>query len=257
MNFGQDYAKTYDAFYRGKDYSGEARFVLDRIGTIAGDGPLRILDLGCGTGIHDVELVQAGHQVTGVDRSAEMLSHAEARRALLPSALQSRLSFQTGDARQVRLGSGFDVVVSLFHVISYMAGEGDADCFLETAKAHLKPGGLFLFDFWYGPAVVADPPGSRERLVEEDSFRIRRRTIPHWDRARDIVRIVFEVEKTSLATGDRFVSSEEHVMRYYFEDGLRAALTRHGFETLEFAEWLTATPARTDTFGVYALAKLL
>ena len=256
MNFGKDYAKAYDAFYRQKDYAGEARFVAERLKSIAGDDALRILDLGCGTGLHDVELVRAGHTVTGVDMSAEMLAHAGARRDALPAELAPRLRFTSGDARTVRTNDTFDAVISLFHVMSYMAGEGDLDRALETVRAHLKPGGSLLFDFWYGPAVVADPPGPRERVVDEDGYSIRRSTTPHWDKPNDTVRIVFDVDKTEIATGERSATSEEHVMRYYFEEGLRQALARHGFVVVEFAEWLTAAPPRADTFGVYVLAKL-
>ena len=80
MSFGQSYARAYDAFYRSKDYAAEARFVNRQLTKILGDKALDILDIGCGTGLHDIELVQAGHRVTGVDASAEMLTLAEARR---------------------------------------------------------------------------------------------------------------------------------------------------------------------------------
>lgn len=255
MSFSEQYAKAYDALYRTKDYPAEARFVCTKLHKIVGGKPLRILDLGCGTGLHDVELMAAGHSVVGVDMSAQMLTRAEERRTSLAGQTEGRLDFHVGDARKVRLGSKFDAVVSLFHVMSYMAGDGDFDAALATARAHLNPGGAFLFDFWYGTAVVADPPQARERIVEEPGRRIRRNTTPHWDSERDTVRIVFDVEETELATGTVARTSEEHIMRYYFEDGLRKSLPPQGFEIVEVGEWLTGlVPAKTS-FGVYVLAR--
>jgi len=255
VNFGEDYAKAYDAFYRTKDYVGEAKFVRDRLRLVTGDGALNILDLGCGTGLHDVELVSAGHTVMGVDMSTQMLAHAVERRRKLPAAVQQRLEFRSGDARTVRAEQTFDAVISLFHVMSYMAGDGDFEVALATARSHLSPGGAFLFDFWYGPAVNADPPQKRERVVEDAGTRIRRTTTPHQDISRDIVRIVFDVEETKLATAETHHASEEHVMRYFFEETLRKSLLAAHFEVVEIGEWLTGHSPGTSSFGVYALAK--
>ena len=255
MSFGESYAKAYDAFYRTKDYPQEACFVLGKLQEIRRDTALHVLDLGCGTGLHDVELAREGHSVTGVDMSTQMLAIAEARRATLPAELRNRLCFQAGDVRSVRLGSTFDAVISLFHVMSYMAGDGDFAAALATARTHLNPGGAFLFDFWYGPAVLADPPQARERCVEAEGNRILRRTTPHWERDRDVVRIEFDVEETVLATGRSTIASEEHVMRYFFEDGLKMSLHESGFEIITYGEWLTGQAPSQSSFGVYALAR--
>lgn len=250
MSFGPDYARAYDAFYHTKDYAAEARFVCDRLAALTGHGPLRILDIGCGTGLHDTLLVESGHDVTGADMSGDMLARADQRRDGLPATLRDKLRFTQGDARTLRTGRTYDAVISLFHVMSYMAGDGDFEAALRTARAHLEPGGAFLFDFWYGPAVLADPPRPRERSVSEGGVHIRRLTTPHWDKDRDCVRIVFDVEETG---GPK--SREEHVMRYFFEPGLRQALTAAGFETIEAGEWLTGAQPHDKAFGVYALAK--
>lgn len=255
MSFSEHYAKAYDALYRTKDYPAEARFVRAQLQKIIGGTPLRILDMGCGTGLHAAELAGAGHIVVGVDMSAQMLARAEERRKMLSEPARSRLSFQVGDARNVRLGSTFDAVVSLFHVMSYMAGDGDFDAALATVRAHLKPGGAFLFDFWYGPAVLADPPQSRERIVEDAGKRIRRTTTPHWDRVQNVVRIVYDVEETDLATLGATHMSETHVVRYFFEDALKASLVAAGFQLVGLGEWLTELAPSPSTFGVYILAR--
>jgi ubiquinone/menaquinone biosynthesis C-methylase UbiE len=52
----------------------EVDFILDELRIRPGSS---ILDMGCGTGRHAVELAKRGYQVTGVDLSSGMLSQAE------------------------------------------------------------------------------------------------------------------------------------------------------------------------------------
>ena len=204
-----------------------------------------------------MELVRAGHSVTGTDKSDEMLARAEQRRLTLPHPLRDKLRFVQGDARDLRTGSTYDAVISLFHVMSYMSGDGDFAAALATVRAHLKQHGALLFDFWHGPALTANPPQHREREVTEDGKHIRRVTTPRWDKARHAVNIVFDVTETDLVTGQSRSSSEEHLMRYFFEEELRRALHVSGFAIVEVGEWLTSAMPTEKTFGVYVLAKLL
>lgn len=67
------YSRYYNLFYQDKDYPGEAEYVNGLIRKHH-PGATTILDLGCGTGRHDLLLAKMGYEVTGVDRSEEMLS---------------------------------------------------------------------------------------------------------------------------------------------------------------------------------------
>ncbi|HEY4744175.1 MAG TPA: class I SAM-dependent methyltransferase, partial [Desulfuromonadaceae bacterium] len=157
MTTFDQYARYYDLLYRDKDYAAEADFVA---GLLLAHAPeaRTLLELGCGTGRHAEFLARQGFAVHGVDRSEGMLADAGRRRENLPDDVRGRLAFSPGDARDVRLGRHFDAVVSLFHVMSYMAEGRDLEHAFATARAHLAPGGVFLFDFWYGPAVLSDRP---------------------------------------------------------------------------------------------------
>ncbi|HYR29468.1 MAG TPA: methyltransferase domain-containing protein, partial [Thermoanaerobaculia bacterium] len=70
------YARYYDLLNAGKNYRAEADYV-DRLLREAGVPARTILELGCGTGLHASALVDAGYDVTGVDRSETMLAAAE------------------------------------------------------------------------------------------------------------------------------------------------------------------------------------
>jgi SAM-dependent methyltransferase len=76
-------------------------------------GTARIVDVGCGQGTQAIRLAAAGYQVTGVDRSAELLDHARRTADAEPEVVQQRLSWQRGD---------------LFDFAAAHAGEWDLVC---------------------------------------------------------------------------------------------------------------------------------
>lgn len=116
-NFGL-YARYYDLLYRDKDYAREARFVSEMLRG-ADPSARTLLELGCGTGRHALELAALDWSVSGVDLSPAMVAQAGERLAVAPSAIRARVDFSAGDVRHVRKGRLFDCAISLFHVMSY------------------------------------------------------------------------------------------------------------------------------------------
>src|SRR5882757_8357397 len=159
--FNEDYASAYDVMYADKNNAAECDAVSQLVERF-GDGKVsRILDLGCGTGRHAVEFAARGFDVTGVDFSEAMLNRARIR----PYAGGGALDFVQGDARTYRAATPFDAVLMNFNVLGYMNSNDDFTAALATARANLREGGVFVADFWYGPAVVIDPPGDRLREI--------------------------------------------------------------------------------------------
>ncbi len=167
-NFGE-YAHYYDLLYRDKDYEKEANFVHGLIHKYSPNART-ILELGCGTGRHAELLASKGYDVLGIDRSREMLEAANKRLIRLEKTAAARLSFDQGDVRTYRTDKSFDAVISLFHVMSYQTTNKDLQDVFETAKVHLNRGGLFIFDCWYGPAVLTDRPAVRVKRLEDDAI---------------------------------------------------------------------------------------
>lgn len=209
------YARYYDLLYRDKDYSAEAEYVASHIRKQVPQAK-RILELGCGTGAHAEQLARMGYTVDGVDLSNAMLARAEARKATLPSELAARLSFCPGDVRTVRKNVTYDAVISLFHVISYQTTNEDLKAAFETAASHLRPGGLFLFDFWYGPAVLIQKPEVRIRRFYDGEIKVTRVAEPALDVNRNMVEVSYTLFIEALATGTVVQVREVHQMRYLF-----------------------------------------
>ena len=255
MSFGGSYAEIYDAFYHDKDYERESAFVELLLAKHARTKLEKILDLGCGTGKHDLLLAQRGYAVHGVDLSPQMLAIAETRRTESPKVVGDLLSSSMGDMRDLDLKRTFDAVISLFHVMSYQTTDADLMASMATSRKHLLKDGLFLFDYWHGPAVLAEGVAPREKRIEKGKLSALRRSNPVWDKSREIVRVNYDVEITDTETGQIKMISEEHLVRYLFRDRLAVMVDRAGFEIVEEGEWLTGRPAADDVFGVYMVAR--
>lgn len=247
------YSAYYDALYREKDYRGEVDYVLGLVDAAAQPG-LRILDLGCGTGAHAVHFAERGCTVLGVDLSRGMIERAEVRRRHLPAEIAERIEFALGDARSFRTDGRFDIVVALFHVLSYQTLDEDVRALIGTAEAHLVKGGSFVADYWYGPAVLRQRPERRSRRITSDAVVVNRVAEPEHDCQAKTVNVRFTLNVMERATGRRRRLRENHLMRYFEPDEIRT-LAGSTFELVRSSAWLTDVSPGTDDWGAVAVLR--
>jgi SAM-dependent methyltransferase len=248
------YGKYYDLLNEEKDYDVEAEYVLGLVQRVNPE-VRSVLELGCGTGGHAFPLVRRGLDVQGIDLSAAMVERANTRREILSADDAARCDFATADLRDFRAGRGFDAVISLFHVISYQPTNDDLRRAFDTARAHLEAGGAFVFDCWYGPAVLTDPPYVRTREYRSESLQASRTATPELLPNSNLVRVDYDFV-ISDAEGneiDRF--PEEHWLRYLFLPELAAFLDLAGFEMKDAFNWMTSEPPGKDTWYAVIVAE--
>jgi SAM-dependent methyltransferase len=118
------------------DRSDEVARVLAYIGKYR-PSATSLLELGCGTGAL-LEGLASELEVTGVDRSPEMLAVAAAR---LPSAPLVR-----ADMTAVSLGARYDVVICMFDTLNHVPSFPGWKALFDRVDAHLADNGLFIFD---------------------------------------------------------------------------------------------------------------
>lgn len=247
----REYAAYYNLLYKDKDYAKECEYIHKLIQESA-PGSKSILNLGCGTGNHDFILSEKGYFISGIDFSEQMISIANKR---LKDEEKKNLEFLTGDVRALKLNKKFDVVISLFHVMSYQITNADILMAFSTAKEHLSANGIFIFDFWYGPAVLTSRPENRTKLLEDSTMKILRSAKPEMHPNENIVDVNYALQINEKGSGKVFENKEQHRMRYFFLPELRAYLAQSGFKITRSEEWLTGSELSFETWNGLIICK--
>ena len=238
------YSKYYDLLYEDKDYVEEASY-LDRLIRQYNPHGKSVLDLGCGTGKHATLLAKMGYDVVGVDKSQDMLN--EAMENLHPDL---RLSFVHGDVCDVRLGRKFDVVISIFHVMSYQTSNAELQIAFATAATHLHAGGIFIFDCWYGPAVLMTRPEVRVKKLENETITMMRIAEPVMCVNENVVDVNYHIFIRDKSTNQVEELFERHKMRYLFNPEVLILFERAGLKAISFFEYMTGAPPSDKTWSV-------
>ncbi len=178
MEIFQDYAYYYNTFYQDKNYKLEAIYVDTLLKRYGKENIKSVINYGCGTGKHDIELSKLGYQCIGIDMSPLMVDIARNNVQIE----QEEIEFYVADIRKYIPNKKYDAVISLFHVMSYQNSNDDIIATFKSTRKALDKGGLFLFDVWYGPGVLSDKPSIRVKEVENEKYRLVRIAYPvmHW-----------------------------------------------------------------------------
>lgn len=250
--FGDLYSQYYDLLYQDKDYIAEVDYIGDLIKNHFTKAK-KILDLGCGTGKHDELLCNKGYIVHGVDISEEMLEIAEVRR----KGKEEKLTFSQTDITQLHLDQKFDTIVSLFHVMSYQNTNVALDNVFTGVREHLYTDGLFIFDFWYGPAVLTDLPKTTIKRLENGQIKVTRIAEPKLCAQSNTVDVNFNFFVTKKEDDVSIEMRELHTMRYFFDTELEMLCDKHGFSIEARYGWLSYKNPGFDTWNVVWVVKNL
>jgi SAM-dependent methyltransferase len=249
MEIFKDYAYYYNAFYKDKDYKIEAAQV-DTLLKKYGRDIRTLIDFGCGTGKHDLELVKLGYQCRGIDLSPLMVELAK------KNTIQEKLEidFSEEDIRNYKSSSMYDAVISLFHVISYQNKNKDVLNTFHSARRVLKKGGIFLFDVWYGPGVLSDKPSIRVKEIEDENNRLLRVATPIIHENENVVDVHYKIFVINKKTNQTQIITEIHNMRYFFKPELELMLEETGFTLLDNLDCHTLQTTNYSSWTSYFIA---
>ena len=127
-----------------------------------------VLDAACGQGRHAKTLHESGFKVDGFDLSPKNIEAANHYSA-------ENLSFFVHDIRDPLPNAGvYDLVCNFFTSFGYFDMKSDNQAAFNSLSAALKPGGIFLMDF-FNPTYVLDHLVSQETVIKQGiSFEINR-----------------------------------------------------------------------------------
>jgi SAM-dependent methyltransferase len=132
------FAPTYDDFNHRYMYERWTGRLLE-LARDAGLEGERLLDVGCGTGLSFVAMLDRGFEVTGCDISAGMLAAAREKAG-------ERARLVEADMRELPTLGAFDLVWAVNDAINYLGSSEDLVATLVGMKRNLAPGGVILFD---------------------------------------------------------------------------------------------------------------
>jgi hypothetical protein len=125
----------------------------------------------------------------------------------------------------------------------------------ENVARHLKSGGVFIFDYWFGPAVLTDRPAVRIKRMDSDAIRVTRLAEPEIDVQASCVDVNYQVMVWDKATDAVTELTETHRMRYLFLTEIELLARAAGFTVQASGEWLTGRIPGENTWGVYSVLR--
>ena len=235
----------YDLFYEDKDYAKEADYISKKLkeNNVCGKS---LLELGCGTGRHALNLTKLGYEIVGIEQSQSMIDSSK--------EIKNFKCIQ-GDIRNIKLNKKFDSIISLFHVISYQITNQSLDAVFKTAYDHLNRSGIFLFDVWYAPAVIHLMPNIRVKKISNGSNTITRIAEPEMILNKNQVNVKYTFYDMNNSSEKLRVTEETHQMRFFSVPEIEYVANRIGFQVLNVEEFLTSKKPSLETWGVCFILK--
>ncbi len=149
--FGEHYLRTVRQ-PTAREVAKECDFIERALGVPVG---AKVLDVGCGLGLHAVELASRGYQIVGVDISMPMLTRAtdEAEDRGL------KIKLLEGDMRQLAFEAEFDAILCWGTTFGYFDDEGNEST-IDSFYRALKPDGVLLLDVVNRDYMIASQPNT-------------------------------------------------------------------------------------------------
>ncbi len=213
--------------------------------------PLKaILDMGCGSGVHAVELANRGYEVTAVDYAQEMVDLAKKR----PKTEGAKIEFMQGDMRNYKAQRKFDAAICMTNAFLCNHDDAHISAALDSFAQCIREGGVLLLEVTSYLSMMAQ---GEFKYTYVDTAKVDgNEVVEISDNTPDLKHGVLE-EKNTYFISDGNGKYDKH----YCENKLRlitipdlvAAMKNAGFETTELidAETLhTATPLTIEYFVV-------
>jgi SAM-dependent methyltransferase len=247
-----DYSKYYDVIYKDKDYKGETAFILKHLDKFSSRRS-NLLSLGCGTCSYELLMAIKGYRIVGIDRSAEMLKVAAEK--IKKAQLESKIKIYQKDVQKFEFEEKFDSAFAMFNIVGYQTKNEEFKAMLKNVNKVLKPGGIFMFDCWYMPAVLKDRPVDRVKEIKIGKRRIIRLTKSRLNETGNPIEITFkvlEVENKRLLSE----TEETHCMRYWSLPELTYFLNNTGFEVVKTCDFMNENSEISENnWNIFVVAR--
>jgi len=244
-------AGIYDLLYSDKDYDAECDLIeaiFQKHGKVVKD----VFDVGCGTGNHSLRLSKRGYNVSSIDPSLDML------KIFVEKNLNNEILIENFCAHDFWFAERkFDAVICMFSTLNYIIKTDKITASLKNIHKYLKKGGLFIFDFWYGPAVHHIRPSEKHKIVTEGKKMVIRVVTPETYIDTNIQKSHYRfIVLLHDCIFDDF--EETHTLRFFFPEEITQFLQETGFRILSFSEFMNLdSPPNKETWDAMIVAEAI
>ena len=199
----------------------------------------RILDVGCGTGDHVIDLAKRGFDAVGIDRSKAMISEANKRKKNIPETAKDKGKFIETDMEKITSKfkkNSFDAVLFMGNTISHNPHRYK-DAIKDAAKL-VTDKGVIIFQVTnfqkvlktqkrflsFSFAKIKDEPSKEYAFLE------------FYDEPNEKEKTILKTFAILVSSGGRWKSSgvRNSLMAYVTKESLKDELSRNGFTKIEF-----------------------
>jgi len=242
-------ARVYDAVMAHVDYEGWADYLLHVTDDVLDmpEAPMRVLELGAGTGLLTEALLAASDwHITVSDRSEDMLSAAQARLA----GFTERTAIDPIDfsGPWKAMGAPFDLQLLLYDGFNYLLHPEQVGHLFEGVRTAGKPGSLFLFD-QSTPHNSINNADFFEDEGKAGAFSYHRSSL--FDVEQGMHTTTFEIK------GPEGGFTEVHRQRAWTLDQVSALLARHALEVVETLDGFSLDPAHEESERIHWVVRIL
>lgn len=199
----------------------------------------RILDVGCGTGDHVIDLASRGFDAFGVDRSRAMIGEANKRKKDVSGTAKNKGEFIEGDIEKVYLKfkkDSFDAVLFMGNTISHNPHRYKDT--IKTAASLLTDNGIMIFQVTNFEKVLK----TQKRLLSFNFSKIKDEPgreyafLEFYDEPKEKDKTILKTFAVLVSNGGRWKSSgvRNSLMAYVTRHELKKTLSQNGFTRIEF-----------------------
>jgi glycine/sarcosine N-methyltransferase len=199
----------------------------------------RVLDVGCGTGDHVIDLAKRGFESVGIDRSTVMIKEANKRRKDLSEEAKKLGNFIESDLEKVAAkfkNKPFDAILFMGNTISHNPGKYRQT--IKNASGLLKDKGVMIFQITNFEKVLKN----QKRLLSFNFAKINDEPdkeyafLEFYDEPNRKDRTILKTFAILASSGGRWKSSgvRNSLMAYVIKEDLKEALLKNGFTKVEF-----------------------
>jgi SAM-dependent methyltransferase len=218
-----DHPELYEAVQRSKSrYETEVKFLMD-VFQKQGEGVRKVLDIGCGTGLHLDYLRKEGIEGVGVDLNQHMVQYAREH--------YFGIDFKVADMRQLEYKDDFDALFSLCTTFSWNRTNEEVVSALQSFHRSVRTGGLVVIET-FNPIVFIGNKKFKKSIVNREPYDQFGFYCVLDHRVNNEEQRMYERRTIRSIEDDSVVKEDELEYRLFFPQEMRYFLETNGFQLL-------------------------